>query len=83
MPRPLSCAGQSSTTDDDEQDKHECEQPTGDDNQSAHVGADVSELLLPSQLNRVGRGHCYAPAGANGRPDDGGFRQWAFVLNSH
>ena len=35
--------------------------------------SDVGEFLLPSQLNRAGRGQCHAPASARRRADDRGF----------
>lgn len=60
---------QSSATDDDEQNEHDCEQPASDDEQPMHVRSDKGELLLTSQLNNAGSGPGHRPAGASGRSD--------------
>jgi hypothetical protein len=70
-----------SATDHNEQDKHECKQSAGDDNQPAHVRPDVGEFLLPSQLNRECSGYSYAPTGARGHADGG--RLWTRALQLH
>ena len=68
-----------STTDDNEQYKHECQQSAGDDYQPTHVRADVGELLLSRQFNRRRNGRCRAPAGAGGRGDQGCLSTWALL----
>ena len=60
---------QDSTTDDDEQDKHDREQPASDHEQPAHVRSDIGELLLTSQLGNAGSSRGHGPAGASGRGD--------------
>jgi len=74
-------AGQGSAIGENEQDKHDREQPTGNGEQPAHIGSDVGKFLLASQLNSAGRRCCHAPARASGRGEERSFSWGVLCVN--